>query len=122
MKKGNRILRYLFLKTKTDCVRRYSGSLWAGVSFKTICDFDIHEASPRYSAITGDDGGFIGFKNIEQFSDHSVEENMEVFRKLKENYPGKFILASIMGRDDDEWERLARAISPGSSRIAAHKK
>lgn len=35
----------------------------AGVSFKTIYSFDIHEASPRYSAITGDNGSIIGFKN-----------------------------------------------------------
>ena len=33
---------------------------------------------------------------------------MEVFRRLKANYPTKFILASIMGKDDEDWERLAR--------------
>ncbi len=69
---------------------------------------DIHEASPRFSAITGDNGSIIGFKNIEQLSDHSVEENMEIFRRLKADYPGKFILASIMGENDEDWERLAR--------------
>ena len=45
---------------------------------------------------------------MEQLSDHSVEENMEVFRRLKANYPTKFILASIMGENDEDWERLAR--------------
>ncbi|MBQ7241370.1 MAG: NAD-dependent dihydropyrimidine dehydrogenase subunit PreA [Firmicutes bacterium] len=89
------------------CSRAFDAG-WAGVSFKTICMFDIHEASPRFSAITGDTGSIIGFKNIEQLSDHSVEENMEIFRRLKKNYPEKFILASIMGRDEDEWETLAR--------------
>ena len=69
---------------------------------------EIHEASPRFSAVTGDNGSIIGFKNVEQLSDHSVEENMEIFRRLKQNYPGKFILASIMGQDDEDWERLAR--------------
>ena len=33
---------------------------------------------------------------------------MEVFRRLKEKYPTKFILASIMGTDDTEWEELTR--------------
>ena len=89
------------------CARAFEAG-WAGVSFKTICSFDIHEASPRFSAISGDNGTIIGFKNIEQLSDHSVEENMKVFRRLKENYPKKFILASIMGKDDAEWESLAR--------------
>ena len=89
------------------CARAFEAG-WAGVCFKTICTMDIHEASPRFSAITGSDGSIIGFKNIEQLSDHSVAENMEIFRRLKEKYPSKFILASIMGQNDAEWEELAR--------------
>ena len=89
------------------CARAFEAG-WAGACFKTICSFDIHEASPRFSAITGDNGAIIGFKNIEQLSDHSVAENMEIFRRLKQNYPMKFILASIMGQNDEEWEGLAR--------------
>lgn len=89
------------------CARAFETG-WAGVAFKTICSFDIHEASPRFSAITGDNGSIVGFKNIEQLSDHSVAENMEIFRRLKENYPTKFILASVMGQNEAEWEELAR--------------
>ena len=89
------------------CARAFEAG-WAGACFKTICSFDIHEASPRFSAITGDNGSIIGFKNIEQLSDHSVAENMEIFRRLKEKYPSKFILASIMGQNEAEWEELAR--------------
>ena len=89
------------------CARAFEAG-WAGVSFKTICTIDIHEASPRFSAIKSDSGSIVGFKNIEQLSDHSVAENMAIFRKLKQNYPTKFILASIMGKNDDEWEELSR--------------
>ena len=89
------------------CARAFEAG-WAGAAFKTICSFPIHEASPRFSAIAGDNGGIIGFKNIEQLSDHSVAENMEIFRRLKKNYPSKFILASLMGQTDAEWESLAR--------------
>ena len=89
------------------CARAFDAG-WAGACFKTICSLDIHEASPRFSAITGDGGGIIGFKNIEQLSDHSVAENMAIFRRLKAEYPTKFILASIMGRDEAEWGTLAR--------------
>ena len=88
------------------CARAFESG-WAGACFKTICSFDIHEASPRFSAIKGDNGSLIGFKNIEQLSDHSVAENMETFRRLKEKYPSKFILAAIMGQDEAEWEELA---------------
>ncbi len=89
------------------CARAFEAG-WAGICFKTICSLDIHEASPRFSAITGNDGSIVGFKNIEQLSDHSVAENMEIFRRLKANYPGKFILASIMGQNEEEWGELAR--------------
>ena len=89
------------------CARAFEAG-WAGASFKTVCSFDIHEASPRFSAITGSNGNIIGFKNIEQLSDHSVAENMEIFRRLKRSYPTKLILASIMGQNDAEWEELAR--------------
>ena len=88
------------------CARAFEAG-WAGAAFKTICSMDIHEASPRFSAITGDNGSIIGFKNIEQLSDHSVAENMEIFRRLKDKYPSKFILASIMGKDEEEWDELA---------------
>ena len=90
------------------CARAFKAG-WAGVAFKTICSFEIHEASPRYSAITGPSGSIIGFKNIEQLSDHSVEENMAIFRRLKAEFPTKLILASIMGQNEAEWESLARA-------------
>ena len=32
------------------CARAFEAG-WAGAAFKTICSFDIHEASPRFSAI-----------------------------------------------------------------------
>ncbi len=89
------------------CARAFEAG-WAGVCYKTICSMDIHEASPRFSAITGEGGSMIGFKNIEQLSDHSVKENMEIFRRLKEKYPSKVILASIMGQNEEEWGELAR--------------
>ncbi len=88
------------------CARAFEAG-WAGAAFKTICSFEIHEASPRFSAIRGSNGEIIGFKNIEQLSDHSVAENMQIFRKLKENYPSKVILASLMGQTEEEWEELS---------------
>ncbi len=88
------------------CARAFEAG-WGGVAFKTICLMDIVEASPRFSAIKGDNRRIVGFKNIEQLSDHSLVENIEIFRRLKENYPDKFLLVSIMGRNDEEWAYLA---------------
>lgn len=91
-----------------DMCKRAFEAGWAGAAFKTISMIDIHEASPRFSAIKNIDGSFSAFKNIEQLSDHSVLENLLIFKKLKKEFPNKFLLVSIMGRDDAEWAYLAK--------------
>lgn len=90
-----------------DMCRRAFEAGWAGVSFKTICNFPQHETSPRFSAIRNHSNSFCGFKNIEQLSDHSVEENMEIFERLRREFPSKVIIASIMGQNESEWTELA---------------
>ena len=91
------------------CARAFEAG-WGGVCFKTICLMDIEEASPRYAAIK-DESRIIGFKNIEQLSDHTVIENINVFKELKKNYPSKFLLVSIMGRNEEEWAFLANLLN-----------
>jgi dihydropyrimidine dehydrogenase (NAD+) subunit PreA len=88
------------------CRRAFEAG-WAGVSFKTICSFPQHETSPRFSSIRSHSNSFCGFKNIEQLSDHSVEENMDIFRRLRDEFPDKVIIASIMGQNEEEWTSLA---------------
>ena len=90
-----------------DMCKRAFEAGWAGASFKTICSFPQHETSPRFSAIRHHSNAFCGFKNIEQLSDHSVEENMQIFEKLREEFPTKVIVASIMGQNEQEWTNLA---------------
>lgn len=84
---------------------------WAGVVTKTICMMPIQESSPRLSALKNWDGSFLGFKNIEQLSEYSVEENMEMIRKLKNEFPNKVIIASIMGRNEKDWKYLAKKVT-----------
>ena len=91
-----------------DMCKRALEAGWAGVAFKTISLIDIHEASPRYSALKNLDGSFQAFKNIEQLYDHSIDEGFEIIKRLKKEFPSKFILVSIMGRDEDEWKFLAK--------------
>lgn len=81
---------------------------WAGVAFKTIGMFIPDEVSPRFAALEKENNPFIGFKNIEQVSDHSFEENLGYLKKLKEDYPTKVIVASIMGQNEEEWTYLAQ--------------
>lgn len=80
---------------------------WAGVAFKTIGMFVPEEVSPRFDHLQKEGSPFLGFKNIEQISEHTLEENLAYFKELKKNYPTKIIIASIMGQNEKEWTTLA---------------
>lgn len=84
---------------------------WAGVAFKTIGTFVAKEVSPRFDQLNKEALAFIGFKNIEQISEHTLEENLSYLKDLKKNYPTKIIVASIMGQDEEEWAYLARLMT-----------
>ena len=83
---------------------------WAGVFYKTITMQDIREVSPRFDAMhdNGTHGDFYGFRNMEQLSELPVDEDFDILRRLKQNYPTKIVVASIMGQADEEWILLAR--------------
>lgn len=94
-----------------DKCKRALEAGWAGVVFKTICPFDIHETSPRFSALKNWDNSFTGFKNIEQLSDHSLEQDCEILKQLKSEFPDKVIIASIMGRNEEEWTYVSKMVT-----------
>lgn len=90
------------------CAKAYDLG-WGGVVFKTIgpAHFLIDEVSPRFDALTKEGTPFIGFKNMEQIAEHSLQENLADLRKLKEHYPDKVLIASIMGSNEKDWMELA---------------
>ena len=81
---------------------------WAGVFYKTICLQDIEEVSPRFDAVRRADSSFAGFRNMEQLSENPVEMDFDILKRLKQNYPTKIIVASIMGQTEEQWIELAR--------------
>ena len=90
---------------------------WSGAAFKTIGAFVPEEVSPRFATISKEGNSFIGFKNIEQISDHTPEENFDFLRRLKRDYPTKVLIASIMGRSEEEWTELARQATEAGADI-----
>ena len=90
---------------------------WSGVAFKTIGLFVPKEVSPRFAALTKENVPFVGFKNIEQISDHTLEENVGFIKQLKKNYPTKVIVASIMGQNEQEWTKLAEIMTEAGADI-----
>lgn len=90
---------------------------WAGVAFKTIGTFVPKEVSPRFDALRKESVPFIGFKNIEQISDHTLAENVSFLKRLKKDYPAKIIIASIMGQTEEEWTYLAKLMTNAGADI-----
>ena len=96
--------------TNYDMVARAFDAGWAGVFYKTICMQEIREVSPRFDAMHSNatHGDFYGFRNMEQLSENPVEMDFDILRRLKQNYPTKIVVASIMGQVEDEWIQLAK--------------
>ena len=95
--------------TNYEMVARAFEAGWAGVFYKTICMEDIREVSPRFDAVS--DGGttdFFGFRNMEQLSENPVDVDFDILHRLKENYPTKIVVASIMGQTEEQWIELAK--------------
>ena len=84
---------------------------FAGVVTKTISFYNSKEVSPRFSTINDYNNSFIGFKNLEQLSEYSVEYNLDIIKKLKKEFPNKVIIASIMGQEEEEWTKLASLVT-----------
>lgn len=90
---------------------------WGGLVFKTLGFYIPTDCSPRFDALKKESTNFVGFKNMEQISEHPLEESLEALRKLKNNYPTKVIVASIMGQSEKEWEDLARLVTEAGADI-----
>ena len=93
--------------TNYEMVARAFEAGWAGVFYKTICMQDIHEVSPRFDAVKRGES-FDGFRNMEQLSENPVDVDFDILHRLKQNYPTKIVVASIMGQTEEEWIELAK--------------
>ena len=71
---------------------------WGGVVAKTVSlDSDkVKNVTPRYAKMRASGGEVIGWENIELISDRPLEVMLEDFARLKQEYPDKMLIASIM--------------------------
>ncbi|MBQ1718357.1 MAG: NAD-dependent dihydropyrimidine dehydrogenase subunit PreA [Bacteroidales bacterium] len=91
--------------TNYEMVARAFDAGWAGVFYKTICMQEIKEVSPRFDAVGKP---FTGFRNMEQLSENPADVDFDILKRLKQNYPSKVVIASIMGNTEEEWISLAK--------------
>ncbi len=94
--------------TNYDMVARALEAGWAGVFYKTISKQTIREVSPRFDAVHKEGTPFVGFRNMEQLSENPYNVDFDILQRLKQNYPSKRIIASIMGQTEEEWIELAK--------------
>ena len=95
--------------TNYEMVARAFDAGWAGVFYKTICLQDIREVSPRFDAVQQEgQSDFYAFRNMEQLSENPTEMDFDILRRLKQDYPSKVVIASIMGQTEEEWIELAK--------------
>lgn len=92
------------------CAKAFESG-WGGAVFKTVGFFIANEVSPRFAQLEKKATRFVGFKNMEQIAEHSLEENLDAMRRLKKDYPNKVLIASIMGQNEKEWEELAKLVT-----------
>lgn len=94
-----------------DMVARAFSMGWAGAVYKTIGFIKPEEVSPRFDALRKEGTPFIGFKNLEQISDLDLKENLQNLRRLKQDFPAKIVVASIMGQNEEEWSKLSQLVT-----------
>ena len=102
--------------TNYEMVARAFDAGWAGVFYKTICLQEIKEVSPRFDAMHNNaiHGDFYGFRNMEQLSENPVDMDFDILSRLKQDYPTKVVVASIMGQTAEEWIKLAKMAEEAS--------
>ena len=86
---------------------------WGGAVLKTITPDDLvmEETSPRY-AVLKEKGRVIGFQNIELLSHETINYWVEGIKYLKQRYPSKVIIASIMAPvEKNEWQDMIKVFN-----------
>lgn len=87
---------------------------WGGVVCKTISldASKVINTAPRYSKLRGRDSNeVIGFENIELISDRPFDTWLDELRDLKQRYPDRVLVASIMEEGRREaWHEITERV------------
>lgn len=84
---------------------------FAGVVYKSIGVESVESIhpSPRMASYDCQEMKLLGLQNVEQLSDRPFKDNLADMTFLKKHWPGKVVVASIMGFSKDQWKELAIA-------------
>lgn len=105
--------------TNYTVMKRAFDEGWGGVIAKTVSlDADkVVNVTPRYARLraAGTNGSakgpIIGWENIELISDRPLETMLKEFKQLKEEYPDRILIASIMEEyNKAAWQELIERV------------
>lgn len=100
--------------TNANVIAKAFDEGWGGVVSKTACldAARIINVSPRYARLragseSGRGGEIVGWENIELISDRPFAAWLDDFRRLRERYPDRFLVASITEEHSrDAWAEI----------------
>ncbi|MBL4847435.1 MAG: NAD-dependent dihydropyrimidine dehydrogenase subunit PreA [Planctomycetes bacterium] len=101
--------------SNASTIKRAFDQGWAGVACKTIAleSEKVHNVAPRYARLQIQAEGkknkknIYGFQNIELISDRPFSDWMDDFKRIKDEYPDKILIASIMEEPRKEpWQEI----------------
>lgn len=84
---------------------------WGGVVAKTtaLSDTTVVNVQPRYGKLRSKSRDNVGFQNIELISDRTFEAWEDDFKKVKDTWPDRVLIGSIMESfHKDRWQEVAR--------------
>jgi dihydropyrimidine dehydrogenase (NAD+) subunit PreA len=93
-----------------EMVARAFDAGWGGAVYKTLNrekDFEVIDPTPRLNALHDGAERFIALQNMEQISERPLLDNLQDIAWLKQRYPDRVVVASIMGYSDEGWRELA---------------
>uniref|UniRef100_A0A7I4C1K5 dihydropyrimidine dehydrogenase (NADP(+)) n=1 Tax=Physcomitrium patens TaxID=3218 RepID=A0A7I4C1K5_PHYPA len=104
--------------TNYTVMKRAFDEGWGGVIAKTVSldSSKVVNVTPRYarlkaSALSGKKPEVIGWENIELISDRPFETMLAEMKQLKEEYPDRILIASIMEEyNRDAWEEIIERV------------
>ncbi|GDX82625.1 hypothetical protein LBMAG42_44360 [Deltaproteobacteria bacterium] len=103
--------------TNATVISKAFAAGWGGVVAKTtsLTDNPVVNVQPRYGKLNSPSGDSIGFQNIELISDRPFEDWEVDFRKVKDAWPDRILIGSIMEcYDKSRWQELAsRCLAAG---------
>ena len=95
--------------TNARVIGRCFDAGWGGVIAKTtsLTDTPVVNLTPRYVKFYNAHKDVIGFQNVELISDRPFEDWEADFKVVKEKYPNKILIASLMeSHDQSRWREL----------------